>query len=147
MLQRAVEQPTATGLDESNVVIQNEFLDQSPCANVQQSNVEIQNESESSSTILQATIETEERVISPPVEELMLLIQLMENSNKENIDSAIQLTPLPDDDDNIYDYEPISEENAKEEEQTSGVIQDYLLGLQKRFREQGTPKEYRDGHF
>ncbi|KAI7855270.1 hypothetical protein BDC45DRAFT_534951, partial [Circinella umbellata] len=112
MLQRAVEQPTATDSDESNV-IQNESLDQSPYVNLQQPNVEIQNESESSGTI-QSTIETEERVISPPVEELMLLSKLMENSDKENIDN----TPLPNEDDNIYDHEPIPEENAKEEEQT-----------------------------
>ncbi|KAI7852935.1 hypothetical protein BDC45DRAFT_536779 [Circinella umbellata] len=36
-----------------------------------------------------STIETEERVISPPVEEVMLLSQLMENSNKENVDNTI----------------------------------------------------------
>ncbi|KAG2227275.1 hypothetical protein INT45_008519 [Circinella minor] len=63
MFQRAAEQPTATDQDESkrgNLLIN-----------------------------LPSTIETEERVVSPPVEEVMLLGQLVENSNKENIDSTI----------------------------------------------------------
>ncbi|KAG2227443.1 hypothetical protein INT45_007468 [Circinella minor] len=113
-----VNQPTATDLDELNVVIQKEL--------------------ETFSTILQSTIETEERVMLLPDKKLIILSKLMKNTNKTNINSTIRLALLSYND-NVYQHEPFPEENAKEKEQTLGVIQDYFLGLQKCFRKQNIP--------